>query len=107
MTTDTEEYFHLIGKQIKGANTGKIFGHTCYAIGKKPFFFLDEEDAVFKLKGKLNAEALILKGAKVFNPMNIEGKGMSNWIQLPFKQKDHWEFYAKEAFKFLKTELKK
>lgn len=101
---NAEEYFHLVGKSIKGANTGKIFGHPCYGIGKKPFFFLDEEDAVFKLKGKLNEEAKDLKGAKFFDPMNLGNKTKSNWVQLPFSQKDHWEFYAKEAFKILKKE---
>lgn len=102
---NAEEYFHLVGKTIKGANSGKIFGHQCYAIGKKPFFFLEENDAVFKLKGKLNEEAIGLKGARFFDPMDSGKKTKSNWIQLPFSQKDHWEFYAREAFKQLKTEL--
>jgi hypothetical protein len=104
--TNAEEYFHLIGKQIQGANSGKIFGHQCYGIGKKPAFFLEGEDAVFKLKGRLNEEAKKLKGAKFFDPMDMGNKTKSNWVQLPFTQKDHWEFYAKEAFKQLKSELK-
>lgn len=116
--SSSEEYFHLIGKAIKGANSGKIFGHLCYGIGKKPFFFLEEEDAVFKLKGKWNEEARNLKEAKFFDPMGSENKTKSNppasvnsksgragWVQLPFSQKDHWEFYAKIAFKQLKMEL--
>ena len=102
---NAEEYFHLIGKAIKGANSSKIFGHQCYAIGRKPFFFLEEEDAVFKLKGKLNQEAKKLKGARFFDPADSGKKIKSNWVQLSFSQKDHWEFYAKQAFKQLKEEI--
>ena len=104
--TTAEEYFHLVGKQIKGANSGKIFGHVCYAIGKKPFYFLEEQDAVFKLYDKLKAEAIKLKGATLFNPYGEEGKGMGNWIQLPYSQKAHWEYFAKEAYLIVKTEIK-
>ena len=105
--TEAVEYFHLVGMQIKGANKGKIFGHEGYCIGKKPFYFLEEEDAVFKLGGKLKEEALKLKGASFFNPMKKEGKGMGNWIQLSFKYKAHWEYFAREAFLNLKSELRK
>ncbi len=105
--TEAEEYFHLVGMQIKGANKGKIFGHECYAISKKPFYFLEEQEAVFKLGGKIKEEALKLKGATFFNPMKKEGKGMGNWIQLSFKHKAHWEYFAREAFLNLKAELRK
>ena len=43
--TEAEEYFHLVGMQIKGANKGKIFGHESYSIGKKPFYFLEEQES--------------------------------------------------------------
>jgi hypothetical protein len=102
--TEAQEYFHLIGKAVKGGNPAKTFGHESYAIGKKPFMFLHDDDvAVFKLTGKLNEEAMSLKGAEFFNPMK-KGKGMSNWVVLSYKHKAHWEFYAKEAFKIVKKE---
>lgn len=104
--TEAEEYFHLVGMQIKGANKGKIFGHQCYAIGKKPFYFLEEEDVVFKLEGKVREEALKLKGATFFDPMGT-GKGMTNWIQLPYSQKAHWDYYSAEAYRLVKAEIKK
>jgi hypothetical protein len=101
---NSEEYFHLIGKQIKGATCGKMFGHISYGIGKRPFFFLEGHDVVFKLKDELNKEAMSLKGAKFFDPRALGNKTKSNWVQLPFTQKDHWEFYAKEAFKLVSKE---
>jgi len=103
--SEAEEYFHLVGKSIKGSNPAKTFGHQSYAIGKKPFCFLHDDDvAVFKLTGKLNQEAIKIKGAKYFDPMGT-GKGMGNWVVLDFKNKAHWEFYAREAFKILTKEL--
>ncbi len=110
--TEAQEYFHLIGKSIKGGNAAKTFGHESYAIasptgkgrGKKPFMFLDGEDVVFKLIGKLNDEAMQLKGAVYFDPMQ-KGKGMSDWVVLSYKHKAHWEFYAEEAFKIVKKEI--
>lgn len=104
--TEAQEYFHLVGKSVKGGNAAKTFGHLSYAIGKKPFMFLNDEDTVvFKLTGKLNKEAMSLKGASYFDPME-NGKGMSNWVVLPYKYRAHWEFYAKEAFKIVKKEIK-
>ena len=104
--TEAQEYFHLVGKSVKGGNAAKTFGHESYAIGKKPFMFLHDEDVVvFKLIGKLNEEAMSLKDAAYFNPMG-KGKGMSNWVVLSYKNKAHWEFYAKEAFKIVSREIK-
>jgi len=55
---------------------------------------------VFKLDGKIHADAMALKGAKLFDPSG-KGKAMKAWVQVPFEHKKRWSEFAGHAAEFV------
>jgi len=59
------------------------------------------EFMLFKLEGKAADDAMKLKGAKVFEP--VEGRRMNGWIQLSTEHAARWKSLAKKSMDFVKT----
>ena len=88
-----EILFTELTTEIPGAIPGKMFGALCMKMpnGKSAAMFW-KDHIVVKLQGDSLLEALQLSGAKLFEPM--EGRPMKEWIQIPYKHKDHWKTFA-------------
>lgn len=99
--TKFEEQFHHIASEIQGAQEGKMFGALCIKApnGKSGVMFW-KDDMIFKLEGKELDEALALKGAKMFEPM--DGRPMNGWAHIPNVHAAKWKKYAEKAMDFVK-----
>lgn len=91
--TKAEEYFNELVTEVPDVKAGKMFGALCMKTpnGKSAAMFW-KDHLVVKLNGDLSQEALSLKGAQLFEPM--EGKPMNGWVQIPFEHKDKWKNFA-------------
>ena len=94
------ELFDEIGEMISGNKQSNMFGAPCFKIGRKPFILFYENQIVCKLFDEVKEEAMQLEGWSYFNPMK-SGKGMENWVQIPYAHADKWEFYASMAYDFV------
>ena len=94
--TRSEELFHKIAADIPDTMEGKMFGALCIKApnGKAGVMFW-RDDMIFKLAGANADEALSLKGAKVFEPM--DGKPMNGWVHVPGTHSTKWKKYAEVA----------
>jgi len=100
--TKSEELYHEIAAAIPDAAEGKMFGALCIkAPNGKAAVMLYKEDMIFKLTGEAEQEAMKLKGAKIFSPM--EGRPMTGWVQLSVQHVAKWKKYAGIAFDYVKT----
>ena len=91
--TEAELYFIGLIKEIPDVKPGKMFGSLCLKTPNgKAGAMLWHDYLVVKLDGELFTEALNLKGAKVFEPM--EGRPMKQWVQIPFSHADKWKGLA-------------
>jgi len=99
--TKGEELYHKIAADLADAQEGRMFGALCIKApnGKASVMFW-KEFLVVKLDGDAQAEALKLKGAQVFSPM--EGRPMGGWIQLSDEHIKKWQRYATIAHEFVK-----
>lgn len=95
------EYFDLVGTSFLEAVKTKMFGTICYKIGRRPFILFESGEIVCKLFDEPKERALQIEGSSFFNPMGGD-KGMSNWIQIPYSARDHWEEYAIYALEYVK-----
>ena len=95
MATATE-FLGTIAKKIPGAKLSKMFGADCIkAPNGKAVCMVWREDMVFKLAGDDEKEAMKIKGAHVFSPM--EGRAMGGWIQIPVAHQKLWLDLAKKS----------
>jgi len=96
-----EELYHQIAAELADAKEGKMFGALCIKApnGKAGVMFW-KEHMVFKLGGKAQEDALRLKEAKVFAPM--EGRPMNGWIQLSDAHMKKWKYFAEIAHEWVK-----
>ena len=98
-----EEKFYIeTGNAIKGAEESQMFGKPCFKINGKAFTSFFENCMVFKLTGDTHAEALKLKGAKLFDPSG-KGRAMKEWVQVPYEHKTKWKTYAQAAMEYVKA----
>jgi hypothetical protein len=104
--TEQEILFHSTCSKISLAVKSSMFGVSCYKVHRKPFVMFYDNEIVCKLFDDEHTNALKLKGAKLFNPMD-NGKPMKNWVHIPFIYKDLWTEYALKAFEFVLTETEK
>ncbi len=85
-----------IAEEIPGAKLSKMFGADCIkAPNGKAVCMVWKEDMVFKLTGDDEKEAMKIKGAHVFSPM--EGRAMGGWIQIPAAHQKLWLDLAKKS----------
>ncbi|HTR81595.1 MAG TPA: hypothetical protein VMM58_08185 [Bacteroidota bacterium] len=103
--TKPEEYFHQLTTEIPEVASGNMFGAACMKTsnGKSAAMFW-KECIVVKLHGPAFDEALRLKGACLFEPM--EGRPMKEWVQIPYAHKAKWKKFALASAELVK-ELKK
>ena len=103
--TKAEELFHKIAEGLPDVKEGKMFGALCTKTpnGKASTMFW-KEYMIFKLEPEVEKEALKLKGAKLFDPM--DGRPMKGWVQLSFEHSSKWKAFAEKATNYVK-ELKK
>jgi hypothetical protein len=94
--TPEEKRFHSIGAALKGAESGKLFGKSCFKSQGKAFLCFFQNEMVFKLTGPAHAEALAIPGAQLFDPSG-KGRPMKEWVQVP--PAGSWEEFAMTAFK--------
>lgn len=100
-----EDFFHQIGSSISGSEKGQLFGKPCYKTKGKAFTCFFEDCMVFKIGGEEHKRAMLLQGAKLFDPSG-KGRPMKEWVQVPFEQKGAWKELAIEAFDFVNSGLK-
>jgi hypothetical protein len=95
-----QKLYLAIGQNLKGAEESQMFGKPCFKVHGKAFACFFHNEMVFKLKGDIHTEALGLDGTQLFDPSGKK-RPMKEWIQVPYKYKDSWNKYAKEAMKYV------
>lgn len=100
-----EKLYLKTGSALKGAEESQMFGKPCFKINGKAFTCFFENCMVFKLSGDTHAEAIKLKGAKLFDPSG-KGRAMKEWVQMPYAHSAKWSEYVKAAFAYVKTAAK-
>lgn len=100
--TKSEELFNNIAGKIPDATVGKMFGALCIKApnGKAGVMLYKNGDMIFKMDDDHEAEALKLKDAKIFSPM--DGRPMNGWVQLSPAHAAKWEKYAKVAMDYVR-----
>lgn len=77
-----------------------MFGKPCFKINGKAFCCFFENSMVFKLSGDEHAEAMKLKGSKLFDPSG-KGRAMKEWVQVTYDHYKKWEKFAKAAVEYV------
>ena len=102
--TKEETLFNEIGSSLKGVAISPMFGMPSLKVNGKALAGFHEGCMVFKLTGDAHAQAIGLKGAKLFEPM--KGRPMKEWVQVPFAHRAKWEELAKAALEYVKKAKK-
>lgn len=97
------EHFDALLDALPEVKPGKMFGVNTLRLGRRPFVLFYQDHLVAKLQEPENSEALALPGAHYFAPMGDE-KPMKNWICIPFRNQEEWEFWAQKALEALIAE---
>ncbi|PQJ11437.1 hypothetical protein CJD36_006445 [Flavipsychrobacter stenotrophus] len=99
--TKAEELYHSIAADIPDTTKSKMFGALCLKApnGKAGVMFW-KEYMVFKLPDTEQAEALQLKNAKMFTPM--DGRAMNGWVQLSEAHSAKWKQLAETSMEHVK-----
>ena len=100
-----EKLFTEIGTAIKGAEVSQMFGKPALKVKGKAFACFFENEMVFKITGDEHASAIMLSGAKLFDPSKM-GRVMKEWVQVPFKHNKEWKALALAAFEYVKKNAK-
>ena len=95
-----------MSKKNKAITLSNLFGKPSIKVDGKPFACYFQDEMVFKLQGDDHAEAIGLKGAKLFDPSGT-GRAMKEWVQVPAKFSGDWADYAAKALKYVESEKKK
>src|SRR3982751_3344865 len=98
-----EEYFSQLVESFPEGKPGKMFGALCMKLpnGKAAAMFW-KNFLVVKLPEGRREDALKLKGAKLFDPM--DGRPMKEWVQVPFDHKNKWKELIASSIKFTKED---
>jgi hypothetical protein len=104
--TNAEIFFSELINEIPNAKPGKMFGALCIKMpnGKSAAMFR-KDNIVVKLPEEILQEAIGLKGARLFEPM--EGRPMKEWVQVPFDHKSKWKTYAEISARSVEAVKKK
>src|SRR4051812_11933953 len=99
--TKNEELYHQIASGIPDTAESKMFGALCIkAPNGKAGVMLWKDDMIFKLDADHEKEALALKGAKIFAPM--ENRPMNGWVHVPNTHAAKWKKLAEVAMEYVK-----
>ena len=107
-----EELYHQIAESLPDITKAKMFGALCLKAsnGKAGVMYWTDKTPkknpfmIFKLKDADQEKAMLLKGAKVFEP--VDGRTMNGWVQLSFDHAKKFPALAKAAMAYVAT-LKK
>ena len=95
-----EEIYEKFGSRKK-VTARNMFGSKGLFINGNCFMALMKEAILLRLDEKGQNMAMKLKGSKYFDPRNT-GKGMKNWITIPFDAVDKkCEAIVEEAFRYV------
>lgn len=100
-----DKLFTEIGTSIKGAEVSQMFGKPAIKVKGKAFACFFENEMVFKITGDEQASAIMLSGAKLFDPSG-KGRAMKEWVQVPYKHSKQWKALAQAAFDYVKKNAK-
>lgn len=98
-----ENYINIgneLSRKNKEVVQSKMFGMATLKISGKAFCGLYKDDMVFKLNGEDHAQALALKGAKLFDPSDM-GRPMKEWVIIPGRFSAQWPQFAAAALKYV------
>lgn len=96
---------HVLG--LSGdVEQSQMFGMPTLKVNGKAFAGLFGKDMTLKLAGDVHAEALKLKGSKLFDPSG-RGMAMKEWVQVPPAHSKQWNAFAESALQYVSASLKK
>lgn len=100
--TKAERLFHQIAEELPNATKGKAFGAFCIKArnGKLAVLFW-ENNLMFKLDEKNEAEILTLKGTRQGRHIYATDRPMTGWVQVPFSLSSKWEGLAKKSLSYV------
>ena len=100
--TKAEKLFHKIAAEISGAKEGKMFGVYCLKTpNNKAIAIFWKDKMMFKLRGKLEREALSLSGAKNGTHIFNTSRQMKGWVWIPFKHSPEWKIFTTKALRLI------
>src|SRR5437867_10735310 len=80
----------------------KMFGMPVVKVNGNAFMGYFKDSMTFKLTGNAHADALKLRGARLFDPSNM-GRPMKEWVQVPATHASKWKQLAQRALKYVST----
>jgi hypothetical protein len=93
-----------IGEEIQSQHpetiAGKMFGMPIFKINGKAFAGLAGDEMVFKLTGNDHSVALALKGARLFDPSEMN-RPMKEWVVVPSGFSSQWKKFAMAALHYV------
>ena len=78
----------------------KMFGRPSVRVNGNAFLFYFNSSLVCKLNGEAHAAALKLKGARLFDPSEMN-RPMKEWVEIPEAHSAKWKKFAQEALKYV------
>ncbi len=108
--TGSETIYVNIAKRISSENkdteVSQMFGKPCLKVSGKAFACFFNGDMVFKLSSGTHAQALALKGSKLFDPSG-KGMAMKEWVQVKPVHSAKWHKLAEAALTYVASTVKK
>jgi hypothetical protein len=98
-----EELFHEIGRNLKQADAGKLFGVSCLKVNNKAFACYYKASMVFRLRGDVYEYAMELKNACLFDPSGKK-RPMKEWVQLSYIHHRLWANFAARAMENVQSD---
>ena len=100
-----EEAYHLAARENENAVESKLFGKPCYKVNGKAFCCFFQDEMVFKLADPHHSVAMLLDGAKLFDPSGKK-RPMKEWVQISFEFKEQWHHFSHKAFEYVLSQTK-
>jgi len=104
----SQRLFNTIVNEFVAAEAGikkaNAFGAPCLKVRGKIFACWSDASLVVKLDEEMFAKGMKLQGARIFNPMG-KGKGMTQWLVLPYTQRAQWRAYAQAALTYVASTI--
>ena len=96
--------YQEIGEEIQSQHpetiAGKMFGMPILKTSGKAFAGLTGDEMVFKLTGNDHSVALALKGARLFDPSEMN-RPMKEWVVVPSGFSSQWKKFAMAALHYV------
>jgi hypothetical protein len=102
--TTIQLLYREIGEELQSQHpetiAGKMFGMPILKINGKAFAGLAGDEMVFKLTGSDHARAMALKGARLFDPSEMN-RPMKEWVVVPSGFSSQWKKFAMAALQYV------